>query len=149
MPYLIPKYRVSLVRDSSVRSDNKKISNSATATEILRPLFAGADREMFYVLALDSKNSVIGANLVSIGSLSASIVHPREVFKFAILSSAAAIVLAHNHPSGSGAPSHEDYACTDRLVSAGKLLGITVLDHIILGDTEHFSFADSGLLNRS
>jgi DNA repair protein RadC len=97
---------------------------------------------------LDQKNQVIGLHTVSIGSLTASIVHPRECFKPAILSNAAAIILAHNHPSGDCQPSREDRALTQRLVETGKLLGISVLDHIIIGDgtSSYFSFADEGLL---
>jgi len=88
---------------------------------------------------------------VSIGSLSASVVHPREVFKPAILSNAANILIAHNHPSGQPQPSQEDRVLTVRLVAAGKLLGISALDHVIIGDgtSSYFSFADEGLLERS
>jgi DNA repair protein RadC len=97
---------------------------------------------------LDQKNKVIGIHTVSMGSLTASVVHPREVFKPAILSNAAAIILAHNHPSGQPQPSQEDRVLTVRLVTAGKLLGISILDHVIIGDgtSAYFSFADEGLL---
>jgi DNA repair protein RadC len=100
------------------------------------------------VLLLSPKNNVIGVNTVSVGSLTASVVHPRECFKPAILSNAAAIILAHNHPSGQPRPSQEDRVLTVRLVAAGKLLGISVLDHVIIGDgtSAYFSFADEGLL---
>src|SRR5262249_19479050 len=99
---------------------------------------------------LNQKNRVVGVNTVSIGSLTASVVHPREVFKPAILSNAAAIILAHNHPSGQPQPSQEDRVLTVRLVAAGKLLGISVLDHVVIGDgtSAYFSFADEGLLDR-
>jgi DNA repair protein RadC len=85
---------------------------------------------------------------MSIGSLTASIVHPREVFKPAILANAAAVIPCHDHPSGSPFPSNEDWVLTARLVEAGKLLGINVLDHIIVGDgsQRYFSFADEGVL---
>src|SRR5439155_1910901 len=97
---------------------------------------------------LDQKNKVIGINTVSVGSLTASICHPREIYKPAILSNAASIICGHNHPSGDCQPSREDRALTTRLVEAGKLLGIAVLDHIIVGDgtSAYFSFADEGLL---
>ena len=85
------------------------------------------------VILLDRKNAPIGLNTVSIGSLTASVVHMREVFKPAILANAAAILCGHNHPSGDPTPSREDRALTQRLVEAGKLLGIAVLDHIVLG----------------
>ena len=102
------------------------------------------DREHFIVLLLDRKNNVTGINTVAIGSLSATVVHPREVFTPAILDKAAAIILAHNHPSGDPAPSPEDKAMTRKLVEAGKLLGIQVLDHIIVGHERAYSFADAG-----
>jgi DNA repair protein RadC len=105
------------------------------------------DREHFVVLMLDQKNKVVGIHTVSVGSLTASIVHPREMYKVAILSNAASLICGHNHPSGDCQPSREDRALTTRLVEAGKLLGIAVLDHIIIGgEGRYFSFADEGLL---
>ena len=97
---------------------------------------------------LDRKNKMIGVNTVSVGSLTASVVHPREVFKPAILGNAAAVICGHKHPSGDPQPSQEDRALTTRLVDAGKLLGIQVLDHVIVGDgtAGYFSFADEELL---
>src|SRR5262249_60354561 len=96
----------------------------------------------------DQKNKALGFTPVSMGPYTASGVHPREVMKPAILSNAAALLCCHNHPSGAPAPSQEDRALTKRLVDAGKVLGINVLDHIILGDgcEAYFSFADEGLL---
>ena len=115
---------------------------------LVHTYLADVDREHFVVLMLDQKNKVIGFHTVSIGSLTASIVHPREVFKPAMLSNAAALILAHNHPSGQPQPSQEDRTLTVRLVAAGKLLGMAILDHIIIGDgtSAYFSFADEGLL---
>jgi DNA repair protein RadC len=106
------------------------------------------DREHFLAAILDRKNTVIGMNTVSIGSLTAAVVHPREVFKPAILSNAAAVLLCHNHPSGDPQPSPEDPTLTSRLYKAGQLLGIEVLDHIVLGHgtTSYFSFADQQIL---
>lgn len=103
-------------------------------------------REMFATLHLDSKNRVVCMDLVSIGSLNQSIVHPREVFKCACLSNAAAIILIHQHPSGDPTPSREDMEITRRLKEAGDLMGIRVLDHIIVGDGEYLSFVERGLL---
>ena len=102
----------------------------------------------FMVILLDRKNAPIGINTVSIGSLTASVVHPREVLKPAILANTASFICGHNHPSGDPAPSREDRALTQRLVEAGKLLGIALVDHIILGDgtITYCSFADQGLL---
>ena len=147
----IPVYRVSLVRESRLHCYHKQIRSSADASTLLHTYLADVDREHFVVLMLDQKNKIIGIHTVSIGSLSASVVHPREVFKPAILSNAANILLAHNHPSGQPQPSQEDRVLTVRLVAAGKLLGISVLDHVIIGDgtSAYFSFADEGLLERS
>jgi DNA repair protein RadC len=144
----IPIYRVSLVRESRIHSYHKQIRSSANAGALVHAYLADTDRENFVVLMLDQKNKIIGINTVSIGSLTASIVHPREVFKPAILSNAAAIILAHNHPSGQPQPSQEDRVLTVRLVAAGKLLGISILDHVIIGDgtSTYFSFADEGLM---
>jgi DNA repair protein RadC len=122
--------------------------------------FQYGDREEMWALLLDSKNRLIGTSLISVGSLSTSLVHPREAMKpavspkidnkenwrNAVQCSAAAVIFCHNHPSGDPAPSREDRDCTKRLVEAGKLLGIRVLDHVIIGDNDYFSFADAGLL---
>lgn len=102
--------------------------------------------EEFHVILLDRKNRVIQEVRVSVGSLSASIVHPREVFNHAVSHSAAAIVCIHNHPSGDPTPSKEDLEITKRLQEAGKTLGIPLLDHLIIGEQRYFSFADEGLL---
>ena len=102
-------------------------------------------KEMFITLHLDGKNRIICMDIVSIGSLNQSIVHPREVFKTALLSNAAAVLLIHQHPTGDPSPSSEDIAITRRLKEAGDLLGIKVLDHIIIGDG-YLSFVERGLL---
>jgi len=103
-------------------------------------------QEYFIALHLDTKNRITCTDIVSSGSMTASIVHPREVFKSALLSSASAVIFVHNHPSGDCNPSMEDRELTARLVKGGKLLGIRVLDHVILGENQYFSFADKGLL---
>jgi DNA repair protein RadC len=103
-------------------------------------------KEMFITLHLDGKNRIICMDLVSIGSLNQSIVHPREVFKTALLSNAAAIILVHQHPTGDPSPSSEDLSITKRLKEAGEIMGIKVLDHIIVGDGEYLSFVEHGLL---
>lgn len=104
------------------------------------------DREHFRVMLLNTKNRVLGLETVSIGSLNASLVHPREVFKNAIQRSAAAMILMHNHPSGDPSPSPEDLEITVRLCEAGRLLGIEILDHIIIGDHVYASFREKGLI---
>jgi DNA repair protein RadC len=144
----IPVYKITLVREGGVPCYNHQIRSSADASTLLHTYLADVDREHFVVLMLDQKNKVIGIHTVSVGSLTASVVHPREVFKPAILSNCAALILAHNHPSGQPQPSQEDRVLTVRLVAAGKLLGISILDHVIIGDgtSAYFSFADEGLL---
>lgn len=103
-------------------------------------------REVFYCLHLDSKNRIICIDQVSQGSLTASIVHPRELFAGVILSAAAAIILLHQHPSGDPTPSREDIEITGRLKECAELLGVRLLDHVILGDGEFVSLADRGVL---
>jgi len=104
------------------------------------------DREVFRTVSLNVKNRIIAIDTVSVGSLNSSLVHPREVFKDPIRRSAAAIILVHNHPSGDPSPSEEDVGVTRRLVEAGRILGIQVLDHIIIGDGVYFSFKEKNLL---
>lgn len=103
-------------------------------------------REHFVCLFLNTKNHVIGHETLSIGSLNASIVHPREVFRAAIKKSSASIICVHNHPSGDPTPSPQDLDVTKRLVEAGELIGIDVLDHIIIGDTSFLSMKQKGYM---
>jgi len=103
-------------------------------------------KEHFTTLHLDGKNRVVCMDVVSIGSLNQSIVHPREVFKSACLSNAAAVILIHQHPSGDATPSQEDISITRRLREAGDIMGIKVLDHVIVGENEYTSFVERGLL---
>ena len=103
-------------------------------------------KEFFITLHLDGKNKIQCMDVVSVGSLNQSIVHPREIFKTACLSNAAAILLIHQHPTGDPTPSAEDIAITRRIKEAGELMGIKVLDHIIVGDGEYLSFVERGLL---
>jgi DNA repair protein RadC len=101
-------------------------------------------REFFYVLLLDSKHKLKKECLVSIGSLTSALVHPREVFQPAIREAADSVICVHNHPSGDPQPSQEDRQITKRLIQAGELVGIQLLDHVIIGRNEYFSFADDG-----
>jgi DNA repair protein RadC len=141
-PTFVPRYRVCVVPESRHTASSVTIHNSTSAAHALRPFFAGLDREQFLVCALDAKHGIIGVNIVSTGSLTLSIVHPREVMKPLILLNAGAWICAHNHPSGDSTPSAEDRELTKRLREVGDLLGIKLLDHVILGETQHFSFAD-------
>jgi len=144
MPYRAPRYRVTLVSEEVGLVASEPISTSIAAAALLRPCFEGLDREQFMVCGLDAKHRVIGINLVSIGSLTLAIVHPREVFKPLILMNAAACLCVHNHPSSDPTPSQEDRVLTQRLRQAAELLGITLLDHLVLGDDRYYSFADHG-----
>ncbi len=103
-------------------------------------------KEMFLTLHLDGKNRIICMDVVSIGSLNQSIVEPRSVYQTACLSNAAALILVHQHPTGDPSPSSEDITITRRLKEAGEIMGIKVLDHIVVGDGEYFSFTERGLL---
>ncbi|MBI3995612.1 MAG: DNA repair protein RadC [Nitrospirae bacterium] len=108
------------------------------------PLLREMKKEVFNLLMFDGKNRLLKEMTISTGSLSLNIVHPREVFKPAVKESASAVILLHNHPSGDPAPSPEDRELTRRLVKAGRVMGIKVLDHIVIGDGNYFSFADQG-----
>ncbi len=131
---------------SSPLKAGQRFSNSRDLFHRYRGRFFFASKEHFLSLHLNSKNQLIREVLVSIGSLSSSVVHPREVFAPAVRDSAAALIVLHNHPSGDPMPSSEDKDCTQRLCRAGKILGIRVLDHLVLGHDDYFSFADAGLL---
>jgi DNA repair protein RadC len=109
-----------------------------------RTRLRGLRRESFHVLLLDGRHRLISTDEVSVGTLTASLVHPREVFREAIRAAAAALVLVHNHPSGDPTPSAEDRSVTDRLRAAGRLLGIRVLDHVIVTAASYFSFREDG-----
>ena len=142
--YAVPRYRVTLVRDNRAVPSSSPLTTSVSAAAVLRPLFAGLDREQFLVCGLDAKHCIIGVNLVSIGSLTLAIIHPREVFKPLILMNAAAWIAVHNHPSGDPTPSQEDRVLTSRLRQGADLLGIPLLDHLILTEEHCYSFADQG-----
>ncbi len=147
-PLVLPIYRVSLVREGALKYDQQMRSSRCVA-QLLQEYLTDADREYFVVILVDQKNRLIGINTAFIGSLTASTIHPREVFKPAFLCNAASIILGHNHPSGDTLPSREDRASTTRLVAAGKLLGVAVVDHVIIGsEGRYFSFADEGLLEK-
>ena len=125
----------------------ERFSNSNELFQRYRARFLPLNREHFFSLHLNSKNRFIREVLVSIGSLNMSVVHPREVFSPAVRDSAAALVFIHNHPSGDPGPSVEDSECTRRLVHSGRILGIPVLDHIIIGRDRYYSFSDAGGLD--
>lgn len=131
---------------TSISSYRPVIAGSADAARLLQGRMRGLDREHFLVLFLNPKHAVLGMETVSIGTLSSSLVHPREVFKQAIKRSASAVILAHNHPSGNCEPSKEDLQVTKRLKDAGELVGIEVIDHLIIGEDRYYSFCENELL---
>lgn len=124
-----------------------RIDSSAVVFAHFAPLFKGLKQERFVGLYLDGKHRVVLEHTVSEGSLTASLVHPREAFAPAVQASAAAVVFLHNHPSGDEQPSREDRELTHRLAACGRLLGIPMLDHIVVGAEQYFSFADHHLLD--
>lgn len=144
--YRIPRYRVALIREGTHPAETRTITSPHDAYTVLQEWLESQDREVFCTLMLSTRNQVIGINQVSVGTLNSSIVHPRELFVSAILSKCAALILAHNHPSGDPEPSQEDLAITARLKQAGELLGIPVLDHIIIGDGRFVSLKERGVL---
>jgi len=126
--------------------ERPRLRTPAEVGRYLLPLYGGYREERFGVVMLDSKSRVIRSETLSVGSIDASIAHPREVFRAATVASAAQIAIFHNHPSGDPMPSPDDVLLTRRLVQAGQVMGIDVVDHIILGDGRWFSFRDASLL---
>ena len=147
----ISTFRVALVRDRSVSFEQCRLSNSAQAQPIIRKLIeehGQSDREQFCILLLNAKNEMIGLNIVSTGSVSSAQVCPREVLKPALIASASAILISHNHPSGDISPSPEDLAITEKIVQAANIIGIQVFEHLIISmfDDRYYSFADNGII---
>jgi DNA repair protein RadC len=126
--------------------DRAQMTTPRTVAEYLMPQYGNRRVEQFGVLLLDTKHRVLRSTVLSVGTLDASIVHPREIFREAVSGGAAAIVLFHNHPSGDPEPSREDTRLTERLIAAGVLMGIDVIDHVILGDARYFSYREKGTL---
>ena len=135
------RVRVRLVRERA-GTPSPSLRSAADIAALLGPEMMHLDREQFVCCHLDVKNRLISREVVSIGHLSAALVHPREVFKAAILSNAASIAFVHNHPSGDPEPSREDIDLTRRLVRAGELLGIPVLDHVVVATGGHVSVVE-------
>ncbi len=128
------------------RGEAGSITTPRQAADLFMEELRYKKKEFFKVLLLNTKNHVISKEEISVGSLSASIVHPREIFNQPLRKSAASVIMFHNHPSGDPTPSQEDLEVTRRLVDAGNILGIAVRDHIIIGDGCFFSFREKGLL---
>lgn len=143
----IYQYRMQCIRQQSFMFESKLADRPQAVWDIMQQLCKDSDRERFWSIALDAANKVIGIDVVSVGTLTATLVHPREVFKFCIKANAAGVIVCHNHPSGDPEPSREDRETTRRISEAGKILGIPLLDHVILGESRYFSFRERGLLD--
>ncbi|MHC1723209.1 MAG: JAB domain-containing protein [Aminipila sp.] len=138
---------IRMVRESTILYDIRKISSPTDAVGLGRRFLEDSDREQLLLCCLNTKNEPVALSTVSIGSLNSSIVHPREIFKTAFLSNAASIIIFHNHPSGDPSPSSEDTSITTRLKECGKLLGVELLDHIIIGSKgKYCSLKEKGIL---
>lgn len=148
----IPAKRVGivslkLVKESSVLYETRTIKSPYDAYKLIKNFLIDSDREKFVVACLDTKNQPVNISVASIGSVNSAIVHPREVFKVAMLSNASKIICFHNHPSGNLKCSKEDENITNRLKECGEILGIELVDHIIVGDNDtYFSFKENCIM---
>jgi DNA repair protein RadC len=147
--FSIPRYGIRLVKESEIFYEHKRINGARMVCDLLQAIGlhekAGEEFHSFY---LNTKNEIIGMEMISKGTLNASLVHAREVFKGALLANANALILAHNHPSGDVEPSSADKQVTAKLVDAGKLLDVKILDHVIIGSKGgYFSFSEASLIS--
>ncbi|WP_108668938.1 JAB domain-containing protein [Peribacillus acanthi] len=137
---------LKLVKESSILYKKRRVTSPEDAYHLMKELLVDCDRERFVVVCLDTKNQPTDINICHVGSLNASIVHPREVMKAAILANSASIILFHNHPSQDPTPSNEDLEVTKRLAEAGEIIGIDVLDHLIVCEEKFVSLKEKGYL---
>lgn len=137
---------IKMVKESSFLYQTRQILSPNDAYEMIKEQLEGLDREQFIIACLNTKNEPTNITVVSVGTLNKAIIHPREVFKTAILSNAASIMAFHNHPSGETTPSQQDIQLTNRLYEAGELLSIKLLDHLIIGDGTFTSLKEKGYL---
>ena len=137
---------IRMCKDESIDYGKRSIGSSTDAYVLFKEMLSGCDREKLLVAAVDTKNRPTAIEICSVGTLNSSLVHPREIFKMSILSNANKIIIGHNHPSGVVDPSFEDDEITRRLKEAGRVLGIELMDHIIVGDQGFFSYREQGKL---
>lgn len=138
---------LKMVKEASVLYAARRILSPDDAAGLVREFIEDADRERLVIICLNTKNEPTAIHTVTIGTLNGSQVHPREVFKAALLANSAAIILAHNHPSGDPNPSREDVEITKRLKECGNLLGVSVVDHIVVGgEGKYVSLLEKGLM---
>ena len=138
---LTPAYRCTLVRERSLKTE-PSVNSSERAKKVAIEMLRDSPNERVIAILLNNKNKVIGVSEVTSGTLDASLLHPREFFRAAIISNSASVIMAHNHPSGEVSESHEDRSCFNRLKSAGDIVGITVLDSLIVGEEECISMSE-------
>ena len=139
--------QVKLVMDKTLYSE-EQLSSPDQVVQFMRKELSEYDREVFCILNCTTKSQVINMNIVSMGTINASLVTGREVFKSAILSNASYVILLHNHPSGDPTPSKDDIILTKRIIETGNLIGIPLVDHIIIGDNRYVSFRESGYMDK-
>lgn len=141
-------YTLKMVKEDSELYEVPVIKSPTEAYQAAKQLLALHEKpeEHFCIFCLNTKNKIVGVHTISIGSLNTSIAHPREVFKAAMLNNASGIVCLHNHPSGDPEPSREDIKITRRLVEAGEIMGIKVLDHVIIGEQSYLSMKEKCLM---
>jgi len=147
----VPAKRVDIVslrivKETSLLYKDRAIRSPEDGYNLFKQFLGELDREYFVVMCLDVKNQPTAINICHIGSLNASIVHPREVMKTAILSNSASILVLHNHPSGQPEPSPEDIEVTKRLAEAGRIIGIELIDHLIVGENRFVSLKEKGYI---
>jgi DNA repair protein RadC len=148
MAYRLKTFRVQFVAEPGEFPAGSPCRSSEDVQCVARSIYAtlDADKEHFLLLVMNNKNRINGFKVISTGSLTASLVHPREVWRAALHLCAAGVIFVHNHPSGDPTPSQEDQEITRRLKETCDMLGIRVLDHVVLGQERFFSFSDRGLL---
>lgn len=135
---------LKVVKESTIQYPNRRINSAEDAVELLRQFMEGSDREIMLAIYLNTKNEPTAIQTIGIGTLNSCPVHSREIFKGAIATNANSIIIAHSHPSGDPTPSHEDIKITETIVEVGRIIGIEVLDHIILGDGKFVSLKAQG-----
>ena len=142
----IKKIKLAEDGELNINEELGKISNPYDVENVFKKYLEGVDREYMACICLSTKNKVLNISTIAIGSLNSATVHPREVFKVAILSNSASIILCHNHPSGDTKPSKEDINITLRIKEAGRILGIELLDHLIIGEDKTISLNQEGYI---
>ncbi len=139
--------RLEMVKDRTISYGKKQVTGPAELAEIGYELLGKSDKEIFLCVCLNVRNNINAINIVATGSSTGITLLPYEVFKVPVISNSVSIALLHNHTSGNPAPSNEDIRITEKLIEAGKVLGIAVVDHVIVGDGEYYSFTENDVCN--